>query len=353
MDNLSGINDVAQSGLEWIAGTTPTFISSTSFSITTDQTATYTVGRRIKTVNTGGTVYSRIIQSTFGAGITTIVVVNDSGNLDSGISAVSYALLASVNQSIPAVRTNTFRIADSTDPTKTGSFSVSSVATSTNVQLSFPTISGIIRTTSTTVQDLTGANSSGTYLTPSGVTFLMGYMCGGGGGGGAGNTTASTGNNGSSTVFGPYVCGGGSGGNSPSGGTGGFASTGTINLIGSFGGAGGWSNQSTVAVAGGSGGVTMFGGLGPGGVGDFASGNALAASLNVGCGGGGGGSITSNASRYSGGGGGAGGQMIFLINSPATSYAYTVGAGGTGTGSGAAKTGADGSAGRITIYEYR
>jgi hypothetical protein len=52
-------------------------------------------------VNTGGTIYSSVQSSTFGSGITTIVVSNDTGVLDSGLSVVSYGPDA-INVSAPA-----------------------------------------------------------------------------------------------------------------------------------------------------------------------------------------------------------------------------------------------------------
>jgi hypothetical protein len=100
MDNLSGMNDVsAQTGAEWISGPTPTFVSANSFTLVGDQRTNFTVGRRIKTTNTGGTVYSTILISAFGA-VTTVTVVNDSGALDAGLSAVSYGLLDPSHSSI-------------------------------------------------------------------------------------------------------------------------------------------------------------------------------------------------------------------------------------------------------------
>lgn len=101
LDNYPATNDVsAQTGVEWLTGPTPTFVSATSFTLVGDQTATFTMGRRVKTTNTGGTIYSTITASAFGA-LTTITVVNDSGTLDSGLSAVSYGLLAATNTSLP------------------------------------------------------------------------------------------------------------------------------------------------------------------------------------------------------------------------------------------------------------
>lgn len=102
IDNIRGINDSSVTPDQWItyAGT-PTFVSATSFTLPGDQTSTFQVGRRIRTSNTGGTVYSTITSSTYGAPNTTITVVNDSGVLDSGISAVAYGLLSVQDSSLP------------------------------------------------------------------------------------------------------------------------------------------------------------------------------------------------------------------------------------------------------------
>jgi hypothetical protein len=102
IDNLEGINDTSVSIDQWVAsGLTPTYVSATSFTLAGDQTTEFHVGRRLKTTNSGGTVYSRITASAYGA-LTTVTVVNDSGSLDSGLSAVSYGLLTATNHSIPA-----------------------------------------------------------------------------------------------------------------------------------------------------------------------------------------------------------------------------------------------------------
>lgn len=101
IDNISGINDVtAVSGQEWTAGPAPTYISGTSFSVATDYTTTLHVGRRLKTTNTAGTIYSTIIRSVYGA-LTTVTVANDSGTLDSGLSALSYGISSADNTSVP------------------------------------------------------------------------------------------------------------------------------------------------------------------------------------------------------------------------------------------------------------
>lgn len=99
-DNVAGINDATVTLDQWIAGPAPTYISATSFTLVGDQTSAFHVGRRLKTTNSGGTIYSTISASVFGA-LTTVTVINDSGVLDSGLSAVSYGLVAADNTSLP------------------------------------------------------------------------------------------------------------------------------------------------------------------------------------------------------------------------------------------------------------
>jgi len=106
IDNVSGINDPSGSAVtlsEWLAsGFTPTYIGATSFSVPGDQTASLQIGRRVRTTNTGGTVYSTITNSVFGA-LTTVTVENDSGTLDSGLSVLAYGILAPTSPSAPAL----------------------------------------------------------------------------------------------------------------------------------------------------------------------------------------------------------------------------------------------------------
>jgi len=110
-DNISAINDASSLSTpnEWVSGPTPTYISATSFSLAGDQTSTFNVGRRVKTTNSGGTIYSTITSSVFGA-VTTIKLLNDSGSLDSGLSAVSYGLLSASNPSYPEVGFNVVNV---------------------------------------------------------------------------------------------------------------------------------------------------------------------------------------------------------------------------------------------------
>lgn len=102
MDNISGINDTTggvpgSSADEWVAGPTPTFVSSTQFTLGGDQTALFTVGRRVRATVTAGTVYGTITASVFGA-LTTVTI--QGAVLDSGLSAIFYGLLDPANTSI-------------------------------------------------------------------------------------------------------------------------------------------------------------------------------------------------------------------------------------------------------------
>jgi len=101
-DELEGINDTAVSGGgdEWITGATPPYVSATSLTLVGDVTAVYHPGRRIKTTNSVGTIYSTIQTSVY-ATLTTLVVINDSGTLDSGLSVINYSLLSSTNRALP------------------------------------------------------------------------------------------------------------------------------------------------------------------------------------------------------------------------------------------------------------
>lgn len=103
VDNLSGVNDPAATITEWVGGPTPTYVSANSFTLVGDQTTAFTPGRRLKFTITAGSAYGTIYTSAF-ATVTTVTMVMDStGNLDSGLSSVSYGFQHSTNPSIPAV----------------------------------------------------------------------------------------------------------------------------------------------------------------------------------------------------------------------------------------------------------
>lgn len=101
-DYIAGVNDTVSGVTQWVAsGVTPTYLSTTSFSLAGDQTAEFHVGRRIQLTVSAGTMYATIVTSTFGAGITTVVIALDTGVLDVGLSAVSLSILRADRLAIP------------------------------------------------------------------------------------------------------------------------------------------------------------------------------------------------------------------------------------------------------------
>ena len=103
LDNVTGINDVTNVTTdEWaLSGLTPSYVGAAVFSVVGDQTLILQVGRRTKTTNTSGPVYSTILSATFSAGVTTVTLKNDGAPLDTGLSVLSYGVLSSINSSLP------------------------------------------------------------------------------------------------------------------------------------------------------------------------------------------------------------------------------------------------------------
>jgi hypothetical protein len=167
-DNLSGINDTTVSIDEWIAGPTPTYVGATQFTLAGDQTGTFTVGRRIKATVTAGTAYGRITASVFGASTTVTVQCDGSQALDSGLSAVSYGLLASSVLSIP----NRVATTSGTD-TYTASVGISRLVIGDEYKVKIGTTNTI--TNPTLNLDSTGAK---TIVRPDGSALFAGELSG-------------------------------------------------------------------------------------------------------------------------------------------------------------------------------
>lgn len=218
------------------------------------------------------------------------------------------------------------------------------------------------RTIAPTVQTFT--SGSGTYTTPTGVSFIKVRMVAGGGGGGGsaggGNTNGGDGGSGGNTTFGTSLLscigGGAGGGNSQTGGSAGTASLGTgpigSTLNGGVGQGGAITAVANITTRGGDGGVSFFGGSATGGQGDATAGSS--GQVNTGSGGGGASTAQSSGSvNKAGGGGGAGGFLEAIINAPEATYAYAVGAGGTqGSAGTLGAAGGAGGSGYIEVYEF-
>lgn len=109
----SGVNDTGRQIMadtrtwyqdaQWIdLGNTPTFVSTTSFTLVGDLTATYEVGRRLKMFGTTPfTLFGTILTSVFSSPNTTITMTMDSGSLDATLSIVSTGILSATSSALP------------------------------------------------------------------------------------------------------------------------------------------------------------------------------------------------------------------------------------------------------------
>ena len=104
-DNISGVNDASYPQVtvsEWNLGSSPTYVSATTLTVPGNQTTTYQVNRRIQATVTAGTATGTISSSSYSGGVTTIITVWDSTQLDSGLSQLKYSLLSATPTSLPA-----------------------------------------------------------------------------------------------------------------------------------------------------------------------------------------------------------------------------------------------------------
>ena len=103
-DNIPGINASNAVLTEWVVGPTPTYISSTSFSVPGNLVTTFQVNRRIQYSVVGGTFYGTITTSTYnGSTLTTVVFLPDSTGMDATLTLANYGFMAATNTSVPAV----------------------------------------------------------------------------------------------------------------------------------------------------------------------------------------------------------------------------------------------------------
>jgi hypothetical protein len=86
--NMADVRGFAEELPFFDYGHTPTRTGATTFTVATDLTATYTVGRRIKCTDSS-TLYGTISVSSYGAPNTTVTVVLDSGSLSTSLTAVA------------------------------------------------------------------------------------------------------------------------------------------------------------------------------------------------------------------------------------------------------------------------
>lgn len=321
VDNVLGVGDPANTTAQdqWVTYSgTPSYISATSFSLPGDQTGTFHANRRIKTTNAGGTIYSTISNAAFGAGITTLTVVNDSGTLDASLSAVSYGIISYTDTSQPKHLGELLNIQ---------TFTVTGVYTPT------------LGTTSVVVEVQAGGGGSGGCVATIAGQWAAGRPGAGGGWGrkritsafsgvtvtvGAGGTAAAAGDNiggtGGTSSFGALIsCTGGVGG----GGSGAAAASGGI--TGGNISAGGTATGADVSRTGSTamspfavavatvqmppGGASFYG---PGGAGYVVTSNNAGGATPTSYGGGASGPVNANAG-LSAAGGAAGAPGIVIV----------------------------------------
>ena len=89
---------------QWIdLGDTPTFASTTAFTVVGDLTGTYDIGRRIKATD-ASTLYGEITNSVFSSPNTTVTVALDSGVLSGSLTAVALGIVSGTNSSLRSSR---------------------------------------------------------------------------------------------------------------------------------------------------------------------------------------------------------------------------------------------------------
>ena len=147
-------------------GDVPTFISTTSFSVTGNKTTTYPVGARIRASGTTPfTIFGTIATSTFST-VTTITVTWDSGSLNSTLNAVAVvnipddAIVSSKIRSLAAAKLT------GTVPIGTGGTGLTAlettVASASTVDLGAQ-LAPIVNVTGTTTITSFGTVASGTF----------------------------------------------------------------------------------------------------------------------------------------------------------------------------------------------
>lgn len=352
-DNIEGVNDAATSASEWVAsGFVPTYLTATTFSVPGDQTDTLLVGRKLRTSNTAGSIYSRITVSSFGAGVTTVTVVNDSGVLDAGLSSVSYGLLSPATPSLP----NSVAARASLGAGATGeAVFISATAAAARTALGGGNLLGVQIFTSTAVYTPTsgtgsvivdvqapGGGSGGCVATTAG-QWAAGRS---GAGGGFGRKRITSGFSGVTVTIGAAGTAGAAGDNG--GGTGGTTSFGAA--VSCTGGAGGGGSGSVQTAAGITGGTVAVGGAATGA--DLNIPGGAPASLPI---------AVANTTVMTAQGGrahfgpGAAPQAVVSNNaSGATPTGYGGGASGpvNANGSFSAQAGTVGAPGIVIVYEF-
>lgn len=298
---------------EWVAyGDTPTYVSGTSFTVPGNLASRYSVGRRVRTTNTGGTLYGTITASAY-TSLTTVTVSMDSGALDSGLSKVDVGIVMPGGSLLGSlINIQTFSVSGTYTPTPGATKAIV-------VGCGGGGAGGGIQSLNTTILHASpggNAGSWGALWIASGLSSQS-IVCGAGG---AGNSGAAGGDGGQSSFGALMLLPGGKGGTDTSNGSipsvppsYGSSPSGSGIIV-----AQGLGSTATAGTpyCGGNGGNGIFGGGAPGAAIGNVSGSSIAgiSAQGHGAGGGGGaalGSSSTPSSAVAGGNGSGGFFMIF------------------------------------------
>lgn len=146
-------------------GYTHTYVGATQFKISgQDLTAIYSVGRKVRAVGTStGTIYGYISVSAFSTD-TTLTVVWVSGSLSNEALTISVGILTPTSSALPHLTDSVTFFQDNADPTKKLQFQLSGITTGTIRTLTVPdtsdTIVGLTATQSPTNKTFDNTNTA-------------------------------------------------------------------------------------------------------------------------------------------------------------------------------------------------
>lgn len=109
----SGALRLSSIASKWLNnGDTPSYVSTTSFSVPSDRTSVYLAGALLRFTIAGDYVYAPVASRSFGGGITTVVLDPAYAVLTAGVSAVDIALIAWDNAVAAATTQNAADVVD-------------------------------------------------------------------------------------------------------------------------------------------------------------------------------------------------------------------------------------------------
>ncbi len=104
VDGVSGVASAVGAVSQFQAsGLTPTYVSTTQFTLSGDQTSAFHVNRRLQFTTTAGIVYGAITATAYTTLTTVTVRMDGLSVLDAGLSAVNLSILTATNTALPYV----------------------------------------------------------------------------------------------------------------------------------------------------------------------------------------------------------------------------------------------------------